>query len=42
MHVIWLMKACVQRKKPGERFKYTIDRVGRDVFAKKIQDVYNG
>jgi dissimilatory sulfite reductase (desulfoviridin) alpha/beta subunit len=28
--------------KNGERFKYTIDRVGRDVFAKKIQDVYNG
>ena len=28
--------------KNGERFKYTIDRVGKDVFAKKILDAYNG
>ena len=25
-----------ENAKPGERFKYTIDRIGRDVFAKKI------
>ena len=27
---------------PGERFKFTLDRVGRDKFEKKILEVYNG
>lgn len=27
---------------PGERFKFTLDRVGKDKFADKIMEVYNG
>ena len=27
---------------PGERFKFTIDRVGKDKFTEKILEVYNG
>lgn len=26
---------------PGERFKFTIDRIGKDIFDKKILEVYN-
>ena len=28
--------------KPGERFKFTIDRVGQEKFKEKILEVYNG
>ncbi len=28
--------------KPGERFKYTLDRIGWDVFKKKIEEAYHG
>lgn len=28
--------------KPGERFKYTLDRVGWDLFKKKVQEAYYG
>jgi dissimilatory sulfite reductase (desulfoviridin) alpha/beta subunit len=28
--------------KPGERFKYTLDRIGWDVFQKKIEEAYHG
>lgn len=28
--------------KPGERFKHTLDRVGWDLFKKKVQEAYNG
>ena len=31
-----------ENAKPSERFKYTIDRIGHDVFAQKIKDAYNG
>lgn len=31
-----------ENAKPGERFKFTLDRVGRDKFADKIHEVYNG
>ena len=27
---------------PGERFKFTLDRVGREKFVDKILEVYNG
>lgn len=27
---------------PGERFKFTLDRIGREKFTKKILEVYNG
>lgn len=44
-----LMKICdaaieffAENAKPSERFKYTIDRVGKDKFEKKILEVYNG
>ena len=30
-----------QHAKPGERFKFTIDRIGQDVFEKTILDAYN-
>lgn len=43
------MKICdaaieffAENAKPSERFKYTIDRVGKDKFEKKILEVYNG
>lgn len=28
--------------KPSERFKFTLDRVGREEFYKKIKEAYNG
>lgn len=31
-----------QNANPGERFKFTLDRVGRDKFTQKIMEVYNG
>ncbi|MBQ8509411.1 MAG: 4Fe-4S binding protein [Clostridia bacterium] len=31
-----------ENAKPGERFKFTLDRVGREKFAEKILEVYNG
>ncbi|MGN1101070.1 MAG: 4Fe-4S binding protein, partial [Huintestinicola sp.] len=44
-----LMKICdaaieffAENANPGERFKFTLDRVGRDKFEKKILEVYNG
>ncbi len=30
-----------QNAKPGERFRFTIDRIGQDVFEKAILDAYN-
>lgn len=42
-----LMKICdaaieffAEHAKPGERFKFTLDRVGRDAFANYIREVY--
>ncbi|MBQ8920618.1 MAG: 4Fe-4S binding protein [Oscillospiraceae bacterium] len=42
-----LMKICdaaieffARNANPGERFKFTLDRVGRDVFEKEIREVY--
>ena len=42
-----LMKICdaaieffERNANPGERFKFTLDRVGRDVFEKEIREVY--
>lgn len=44
-----LMEICdaaieffAENAKPGERFKFTLDRVGRDKFNEKIMEVYNG
>ena len=44
-----LMKICdaaieffAENAKPGERFKFTLDRVGKDKFVDKIMEVYNG
>ena len=44
-----LMKICdaaieffAENANPGERFKFTLDRVGRDKFTEKILEVYNG
>ena len=31
-----------ENAKPGERFKFTLDRVGRDRFEEKILEVYHG
>ena len=31
-----------QNANPGERFKFTIDRVGKDKFKERILEVYNG
>lgn len=31
-----------ENAKPSERFKYTLDRVGKDKFEEKILEVYNG
>lgn len=31
-----------ENAKPGERFKFTLDRVGRDKFTERIMEVYNG
>lgn len=32
----------VENAKPSERFKFTIDRVGREKFEEKILEAYNG
>lgn len=44
-----LLKVCdaaiqffADNAKPSERFKFTLDRVGRDKFIEKILEVYNG
>lgn len=44
-----LMEICdaaieffAENAKPGERFKFTLDRVGKDKFVDKIMEVYNG
>lgn len=44
-----LMKICdaaieffAENAKAGERFKFTLDRVGKDKFVDKIMEVYNG
>ena len=31
-----------ENAKPSERFKFTIDRVGREKFEHRILEVYNG
>ena len=36
-----MASAAVLNAKPGERFKFTIDRIGQDVFEKTILDAYN-
>ena len=44
-----LMEICdaalnffAENAKPSERFKFTIDRVGREKFEQRILEVYNG
>ncbi|MDY2847510.1 MAG: 4Fe-4S binding protein [Oscillospiraceae bacterium] len=36
------IKFFEENANPGERFKFTIDRVGREKFNEKIMEVYNG
>ena len=31
-----------ENAKPSERFKFTIDRIGREKFEEKILEAYNG
>lgn len=36
------IKFFADNAKPSERFKFTIDRVGKEKFEEKILEAYNG